>query len=63
MNGRADATERVCILFIINVVKDREVADQVLHFWREDLAAGRARQNVASAEVKQAVLAERVPAQ
>ena len=27
MDGRADATERVCILFIINVVKDREVAD------------------------------------
>ena len=47
---------------VVEVVKDREVFDQLLDVWREVGAAGRAGEDVARAQVHEAVLAERVPA-
>ena len=63
MDRRADAPKRVSILLVVDVVENGEVADQVLHFWREDLPARRAGENVACPEVQQAALTEGVPAQ
>ena len=63
MYRRDDTSERVSVSFIVDVVQDGEVADQVFDFWREDLTAGWTSEDVAGPQVEQAALAESVPAQ
>jgi len=51
-----------CGLITKWLTQDREILDKLLHVWREVFPAGGAGEDVASAQVHEAVLAEGVPA-